>query len=219
MENKAKLIWFLGSNASGKTTQSKLLHEALSDPTSKKLITENFGEVELKATIFDNSCHVGHLKDNQCTGTDTINTKSGIDLSFCYLLSQNPKYIIVDGIMCTSTWLDIFTQFPDSVDIIVILLQFPTVEDNLKRVVERRVCKMIEKGGNDGADIADFDYTVEYEFDNLEQKTIKNVSGKFKGFKSMFEKVKTSCKYSVEIDASLHQDEIHVKILQELDKL
>lgn len=206
----------MGSNASGKTTQSKLLHETLSD-SDKKLVSLKFGEIIVKATKFKHSGHVGHLKDNQCTGTDTINSKEGVDASFCYLLGENDiSYIIVDGILCTAQWLNIFKQFPREVEILVILLQFQTLEQNLRRVVERRACKMIDNVGNDGADIDDFDNIVDYEITNIQPKTLKNVGGKFKGFKSMYNKVREQCEYSIEIDASLNQNDIHVQILQKI---
>lgn len=221
MKNKKLLIWLMGSNATGKTTQSKLLHESISGLKNKELITEHLSDgILLKATLFDHSGHVGHLKDNQCTGTDTINSKDGVDASFCYLLDKDDiSYIIVDGILCTAQWMNIFKQFPDQVEILVVLLQFPTLEDNLRRVVERRVCKKIDDCGNDGADIEIFDILVEQGLENLEEKTLKNVGGKFKGFKSMFEKVKPDCDYSVEIDASLPVDDIHVEILQKIAEI
>lgn len=219
MNNQKILIWIMGSNASGKTTQSKLIHEALSGK-EKELITEQlFGSVVVKATLFENSSHIGHLKDNQCTGTDTINSKEGVDASFCYLLlNSSTSYIVVDGILCTAQWLSIFKQFPN-VKILVILLQFPTLEQNLRRVVERRVYKKIEAGGNDLADIMDFEMFVEMGIENLEEKTLKNVGSKFKGFKSMYEKVKPECDYCIEIDASLSIEEIHVEILQKIAEI
>lgn len=215
--NQKLLIWIMGSNASGKTTQSKLIHETLSNLTSKKLITEDLEEVQIKATIFDNSAHVGHLKDNQCTGTDTLNSKIGVDASFCYLYSQDVDYIVVDGILCTAQWLEIFRQFP--IKILVILLQFPSLESNLLRIAERRTYKQIEAGGNDGADIADFEFIVQWHYDEFAEKTKKNISGKIRGFKSMYDKVSKDCDYSVEIDATLPLEEIHEKIIQAIAEI
>lgn len=210
----------MGSNASGKTTQSKLLHSVLSD-SGKELISESLSDdLNVKATIFSNSAHVGHLKDNQCTGTDTINSKNNVDASFCHILcNYDVNYIIVDGILCTATWLDIFKQFPEQIDILVVLLQFPTLEQNLRRVVERRVYKKIDQGGNDQGDIEMFEHFVEFGIENLEPKTLKNVSSKFKGFKSMFEKVKSNCQYSLEINASLSEEEINIEILHRLSSI
>lgn len=219
-KNKTTLIWLMGSNATGKTTQAKLIHEALSDLKTKELITEKLdGDLVIKATMFDNSGHIGHLKDNQCTGTDTINSKEGVDASFCYLLSNDVPYIIVDGIMCTGQWVHIFNQFPDKVQVLVVLFQFPTLEDNLRRIAERRAYKKIEDGGNDGADIHDFENIVEWFYEELDEKTKKNVGSKFKNFKNMYERVKKDCDFSMEIDASLHIDDIHVEILQKLAEI
>jgi len=202
--NKKKVIWIIGSNATGKTTQSKLIHKKLNNGDESKLFVDmDLGDGVVKATQFKQTAHVGFLRDNQCTGTDTINSKESIDATFCYLMSLDEVgYIVIDGIMATATWIDIFTQFPDLVDVYLILLQFDDVIDNLKRVVERRVYKQIDKGGNDGADIELFEVYVEKGMAELEDKTIKNVSGKFTGFKSMYEKVKGRCKEYTQVDAA-----------------
>lgn len=216
---KKKVIWFIGSNATGKTTQSKLLHKAINDDDESKLFVEyefEDGEVSstIKVTQYNHSGHVGFLKDNQCTGTDTINSKSAIDATFCYLLDVNHiDVIIVDGIMATSTWFDIFNQFPDLVDIHIVLLQFPTLEDNLQRVITRRLDKEIAK--SDGSIEQDHELLKGMEerlMDELNEKTFKNVSSKFTGFKSMYEKLKHRCWKCVEIDANLPVLTIHGKI-------
>lgn len=210
------VIWFLGSNATGKTTQAKMLHKTLNNGDEGKIFVDMDCEdgCVIKATQYNRSAHVGFLKDNQCTGTDTINSKESIDATFCYLLSiDSIDFIVIDGIMATATWYDIFTQYPELVELHVILLQFDDVIKNLRRVVERRVCKKIDAGGNDGADIAAFDDTVEYELSILPDKTIKNVSGKFTGFKSMFDKITQKCHSHIQINASRPVEQIHSLIM------
>ena len=216
MAKNKTIIWLIGSNASGKTTQSKLLHQHFKtkDIEHHKWIEDGDN---VKFTTFGRIGHVGLVGDNQCTGTDTLNSKKSIDMSLAYCL-YNCDIVILDGIMATGQWSEIINQY-DIAKTIVILLQFDKLEDNLRRVAERRVYKKIDEGGNDGADIADFEFLVDYELDDFKEKTIKNISSKFKGFKSMYERVKNDCNYSVEISANLTQDEIHVKILQELNKL
>lgn len=210
--NKKTIIWFLGSNASGKTTQSKLLHKVFGND-EKKSYHMNDGFNKIKYTTFGNNIgHVGLVGDNQCTGTDTIGDKNSLEASLLFCLSEC-EIVLVDGIMATFQWLNLFQQFLNTAKVDVILLQFPTLEDNLKRVCERRVYKDIEKGGNDGADIMDFDMLVDYKISKLEEKTKKNVGSKFKGFKTMFEKAKPFCNKTIEINASQTIDEIHNQIL------
>lgn len=211
--DKKKIVWMLGSNATGKTTQSKLLHDKFGNGEKR---TFSFKEADqpVKFTTFGtNIGHVGIVGDNQCTGTDTLNSKLSIENSLIYCLNEC-DIVVVDGILATATWIDIFNQFPDTVETYCILLQFSTIEANLKRVAERRAYKRIESGGNDLSDIADFDIIVDQELDKIidSDKTIKNISSKFKSFKSIYERVKNKCVKNTEILADLPPDQIFSQI-------
>jgi adenylate kinase family enzyme len=209
MGNCVKLIWIMGSNASGKTTQSKLLHNLLSEIDSKKFYEEK--EKSIKTTLFNNTSHIGLLKDNQCTGTDTISNKQGIENSFNYLVKNyGDKIIIVDGILCTGQWINIFKSFPNT-KIAVILLDFPDLMENLQRVLRRRANKvLLKESGKSEEEI--FDELIS----SLDERTVKNMSSKIKNFRSLYDRVKNECDLHFSIDASLTENKIHVKILQEL---
>ena len=220
MGKKKTIIWFLGSNASGKTSQSSELHKYYGNGPKKINKWKEQGENVKYTTFGSNIGHVGEFGENQCTGTDTINSKKSLEMSLIYCLNEC-DIVVVDGIMATSTWLDIFNQFPETVSVKVILLQFNNIEENLRRVAERRACKIIDDGGNDGADIYDFEMFVDEELRKIHNndKTIKNISSKFKGFENMFNKVRINCLDSIKIDASKDFLEISTEILNFLHKV
>jgi uridine kinase len=113
------------------------------------------------------------MGNNQCTGTDTISKKEMIREGYELLLNKGVKLIIIDGIMATTTWLDFLKN--DKSKLMVVLLDFPTVEDNLERVIQRR----IKKKPKDELKI----------IESITEKTMANLEGKIKGFRSLYNKV------------------------------
>jgi adenylate kinase family enzyme len=207
-----KIIWFLGSNATGKTTQAKLLHESFKS-AGKIQYQFQEGQEKIKYTTFGKSIgHVGLVGDNQCTGTDTINSKAAMEISLIYCLNEC-DIVIVDGIMATATWVDIFTQFPKTVQVFVVLLQFSTLEENLQRIILRRFDKVLSQHPPDSIDQELMDELEGALIDEFNEKTLLNVNSKYKGFKTMFDKVKDRCSDSIEIDASQDANQIHKEIL------
>lgn len=209
-KNKEKyIIWIIGSNASGKTTQSKLLHKRYQNGETM-FIDEVFDGEKIRATSFGTRIgHVGLVKDNQCTGTDTINTKESLRLSSA-VISSKCDISIVDGIMATGQWINIFKSFPNT-KIAVILLDFPDLMENLQRVLRRRANKvLLKESGKSEEEI--FDELIS----SLDERTVKNMSSKIKNFRSLYERVKNECDLHFSIDASLTENKIHVKILQGL---
>lgn len=206
--NKKKIIWILGSNATGKTTQSRLLHEKYANG-EKRIFNFKEGDYPVKYTTFgSNIGHVGLIGDNQCTGTDTLNSKVSVEMSTLYCLNLCDM-VIVDGILATATWIDIFNQFPDSVEVYMILLQFDTLEDNLMRLSERRMMKDINKGVEDPPlDVEQYESLLNLYRHKFEERTMKNMSNKFKIFKSIYDRTHHKCKKSIQISANLTESEV-----------
>lgn len=205
-----KVIWIIGSNCSGKTTQSKLIHKNLNKSKYKQIInvlfTNSLNEDDNTfITLYDTTCHVGKVEDNQCTGTDSLSTKDKIEMSYLDLILNHDKNIVlIDGVLATSLWSGIINQVKPmfNIETSVYLLDYKTNEANYARLRQRRA----NKTGKPVESIV------------LEEKTLLNVAGKIKGFRSMFEKVKDDFNVSCIIDAELPIAEIH-KIIVKKSKL
>jgi hypothetical protein len=101
--------------------------------------------------------------------------------------------------MATSRWADFLVN--DKSKLFVVLLHFDSLVDNLKRIQDRRAAK--ENGV----------------IRPIEEKTMKNIQGKIKGFKSMFDNVSNKADHSIQINASFDKNDIHGLICEELNKL
>jgi len=204
-----KVIWILGSNACGKTSQSKLIHENCNGTKVKEIkqidfINENDEDEKTFVTIYDKTSHVGKVEDNQCTGTDSLNKRSMIEMAYLYLvLSTTVETIVIDGILATATWSPMIHQVnsQQKVQTILILLNYKSVEANYARLKQRRANKTGEP----------------IESIVLSENTQSNVLSKYKGFKNMYEKIKDQFNVSVEIDADLPAMTIHRRITQIAD--
>ncbi len=204
---KSKVLWIIGGNASGKTTQSKLLHQKLSGDKYKHIVQFEFinskNNVDKTSyTLYQNSAHVGAMRDNQCTGTDSLSTKDQIEMSYLTLMDNfKMNYVLIDGIMSTQSWVEMILQAqPD--ETYLVLLTFDKIEDNLKRVQERRFIKN-----------QTFINGMKY-LEPLKDKTISNVTGKWRGFYSLFMRVhKQFTAYKI-IDATLSREKINNEILK-----
>ena len=218
------VIWFIGSNATGKTTQAALFHNLFrNDDTrtrifeskeGKELIwrytqvspkTANLGRfshpltvkkelVKLKEEFKDDYLtQIRKIKPLDCCGTDTLQTKAQIIESF-KKASERSKFVVVEGIMATGKWIDFIKN--DNNIVFLFLLDIE-LEENLKRVKSRKANKQ-------GVSIEDVVVG-----DNLE----KNISGKIRGFQSLFKRVKDKCDYSLSLDAKEDKKKLHNKIL------
>lgn len=91
---KKNVIFIIGSNASGKTTVAKMLHDKLGD-SKKQIIKGEIDGVEYCYTSFGSVCHVGAVNDNQCTGTDTLSKKIQVETSYIMALNDEHSQIII----------------------------------------------------------------------------------------------------------------------------
>ncbi len=199
------IVWIIGSNSSGKTTQSKLIHKNCNGNGDKTItplpfINSKFEEDLTYYTIYQKTAHVGKVEDTQCTGTDSLNTKDKIEMAYLCLIDENVETIVIDGILATGTWCDMIHQVRPEYDIKtnIILLNFDSPEANFKRLRQRRA----NKSGLDVKDII------------LEEKTQENVANKLKTFRSIFERTKSQFNVSLEINADLSESQIHNLIVQ-----
>jgi len=189
------VIWIYGSNASGKTTQARLIHESLSNSAEKTIFSGFEGGLKWEYTLYDNSVHIGGIKDNQCTGTDTLPQKSQVILTYDEIMKREASIdvIVLDPIMSTGKHIELLRKY--SINLLVIYLHFETPEDNFYRVIHRRYIKsgIVE---------------------DLSDKTKENLAGKQRGFYSLYERTKHLCDAHIKINADEELEDIHLKILE-----
>lgn len=193
------VIWIYGSNASGKTTQAKLIHEFLSDSVDKTIFAGFEGGLKWEYTLYDNSVHIGGIRENQCTGTDTLPQKAQVILTYDEIMKRerNIDVIVLDPIMSTGQHVELLRKY--KVNLLVVYLHFETAEDNFYRVIHRRYLKtgLIE-------DLAD--------------KTKENLARKQNNFYRLYERTKHLCDAHIKINAEEELEEIHFKILSFLNE-
>lgn len=188
------VIWFIGSNSSGKTTQCRMLHEHISGFNKKihKGVTEN--EVEWVYTTFGKTSHVGAVNDNQCTGTDTLPLKVNVEASYLKcLMDSKSDYVLLDPIMSTFQYVEMLRQFP--IKLYLVYLHFETAEENFDRVIKRREQKTQKFG-----EIV------------LSDKTKENISRKQQNFYNLYNKAKHECDKHILVNANDKPRKIHKQI-------
>lgn len=182
------VIWFIGANASGKSTLSanvqyklRKLYSRGSDP-GFDFVHEN-GKVLLTRTS-GLSCNLGKfnhpklyqdpIKTNACCGTDTLPKKELISraLEVSSYAPNGIKFIFVEGIMATRQWVDLF---PSGYRILLVLLDI-SIDHCMLRLIQRRS----EKKGLEQSEV----------LESLTEKTVANVTGKIAGFRKMFDDLK-----------------------------
>jgi adenylate kinase family enzyme len=184
---KTLVIWFLGSNGSGKTTQSRKIHSYFGN--EEKQIHKDKNGYSYTITSGEIG-HVGKFSNNQCCGTDTIQKKEDIQKCFEELLSKNLTIITLDGIMATGTWPEFLMS--DKTILLPILLNV-SESLNFDRVMQRRFNK---KGV----------------MEELDDKTKENLKRKIKSFQSIYSRCPSKHKLKIECEGK-NEDEIFVEIL------
>jgi len=198
------VIWIIGGNSVGKTTQARLFHDYFSElageQTKPELVKWTEQGVELKFTLFNSfSANLGDLTTNQCGGTDTLNTKHQIVESFNEALKQRPV-VIVEGIMATGQWIHFLKTKETRVFLFYLSM---TDKQNFNRLRKRRA----EKQG------------VEWTTIELKEKTMDNLSGKLRGFESLYNRMKDLVdeSYKINVDGKLPFD-VFDKVLIRFEK-
>lgn len=188
------VIWFIGSSASGKTTQSRMLHELFresSESNEKPELCVRPGEFKY-SWMNPYSIHIGDLINPiACAGTDTLKNKSELETTFKEAMKRNNLFIVVDGILSTGQWIDIFKT--DRTEVLLIHLKV-NIDNNLVRLRQRRAKKK-------GIPPQEVEITPE---------TKLSLEGKIKSFQSLYDRMKEHCVDAIEIDTNkLNVDQIH----------
>lgn len=216
--NDNLVIWFIGANAAGKTTQAALLHKYFRDVfdegkqhLNKYVKEERNGTLVSYTVLSPVSTNVGKfnhpitsvVEDNTTAtcGTDTINKKEQIIASFEAALAETP-IVIMEGVMATGTWIDFLKR--KGVELVLIHMEMDT-EDTLARLLARRA----EKTGKTELEM----------FEQLQEKTIKNIDGKVRGFRSMYKKLSPLADYAFSVDATKDANWIHYDILNKIKQV
>ena len=189
------IIWLIGSNASGKTTQAALIHKhfrklfkddylprfkmVMMDDEMKTFWTDT-SSATANVGIFKHPIIYDGQKPTECSGTDTLSKKVQIQKAFEVACDERP-IVIVEGVMATGTWIDFIKQPNNKV---ILLLMDISVKEDLIRIQKRRAKR---KG-------------VDWQEIKITDKTEKNITGKVSGFKRMFEKLKPRVDESYIID-------------------
>lgn len=247
---KKIVIWLVGSNATGKTTQAALIHKKLrselylakfvqgSDEYDVDWIYTQCGEYTANLGRFSHSAllseyemevaeakvekwiklekknstiisrgalkkakqHLKYLQPTDCCGTDTMSKKAQIMAAFETTTSSPSRIIVVEGIMATGTWID-FLKTKNTV-VFMVHLKI-SLEDNVMRLRARRAAKK-----NITPNLVEF-----------KPKTMQNISGKIRGFESLYKRMEPKTDYNMEIDAMENINVINKKILHKLNKI
>ena len=183
MDNKY-VIWFLGANASGKSTLAALVQKELSrlyprngHPGADFVIDQDNGVIlTLTSRCSTNlgkfnhpALYEGKVKTNACCGTDTLPKKALIARALEVAASNNYQFIFVEGIMATRQWVDLF---PEGYRILLVLLDID-IDNCMLRLIQRRS----EKSGLEQREV----------LESLTEKTVENVTGKINGFRRMYD--------------------------------
>lgn len=200
--DKRLVIWLIGSSASGKTTQAKMLHNIGFLDQKKVHISNTY-----KFTTFGNIIgNVGVVSDKDCSGTDTCSTKELIQESYNQCI-KNCSIVVLDGIMATATWIDFFKTKEllkkYNITIYTILLDVD-IENNIQRLIKRRAKKK-----NISADEV-----------IIEQKTYDSLNSKIKAFQSIFRRTKDLSDFTDNFDTTkLTIQQINQLILNKINNI
>lgn len=182
MENT--VFWFIGANATGKSTLAAAIQKALREREGARYSNHDFdfirenGKVLLTITSAK-SCNLGNFchpllyddrKTNACCGTDTLPKKELVAraLEVASYTPNNVPLIFVEGIMATRQWLDLM---PKGYRVHVVLFDID-LDYCMHRIIQRRA----KKTGKSEEEL----------IDALDQKTVDNVNGKITGFRKMY---------------------------------
>jgi len=182
------VIWFLGANASGKSTLSAKVQAKLRKLFPRGCKPEadfinDQGTIILTKTsrVSANLGKFNHpvlyqdpIPTNACCGTDTLPKKALIAraLEVAGYEPNEIKFTFVEGIMATRQWIDLF---PKGHQILLVLLDIE-IDHCMLRLIQRRS----EKKGLEQNEV----------LESLTEKTVANVTGKINGFRRMFEDLK-----------------------------
>lgn len=200
MKNDNLIIWLIGGNSVGKTTQARRIHShlcGLSDVKDHQSEIVRWIEQDKKCSytlMSPLSANLGELAGTACGGTDTLNSKFQIQRSLEEAKKVRP-IVIIEGIMATGQWAE-FLSVDRSV-LLTILLDV-SEETNFQRLRQRRGLKL-------GIPPSEVEIAV---------KTQENLSSKLRGFRSLFSRVSDKSHYKMILNTEyLNIDQVTKAIL------
>lgn len=192
------VIWFLGSNGTGKTTQTKNILNMVGEPEKIEIVQGYEEEVEYRYTKFGSMiAALGTVSDRDCCGCDTLKNKASIRLSYLKAI-EDCQIVLIDGIMSTGTWI----EFIREKDVKLLVVHFKIeLENNLLRVLGRR-----------GKEIHEVDD------ENLE-RLAGNLQGKIKGFHNQYLRQSQNADKNLEVCALKEKDHITEVLIESIEEL
>ena len=212
MEEKLT-IWFLGSNATGKTTQCAKIHlmfrEMCDTPDFVSEVREfivddikysytKVSPISANLGVFNHPLtSASGIKTNDCCGTDKLSTKAQIVAAYVDAISDpDIKVVTVDAIMATGQFIEFLRN--DESKLLTVLLDC-SENTNFKRLAERRG----KKAGINPSEVI------------LAEKTQENLSTKLKNFRRTFEKAAVVSDHSLAISTDISGIEEVFELVQE----
>ena len=192
----------IGSMASGKSTQRRLLCKNLSDDPK----VDHDGDVKginYSFATFGNIAALGKVKENgdgMCDGLDAAFgkiKKEGGELSLRLALREC-DVVIIEGSQTSLKWFDFIKPLAAEYKANIYLIHFKlSYDDNLNRLRQRQSKKL---------DLAAWEDT------KLSDKNIESIIGKNQQFNNIFDKLKNQC-YALQIDALKPPNVINEEII------
>ena len=186
------VIWFIGGNSVGKTSNAALIHDFFkANAGGERKVHEWIDEGKKCSFTQMNlvSSNLGIFGHTACGGTDTLNSKFQIQRSFEKALEIS-DVVVIEGIMATGTWIE-FIRRPD-IYLWLVLLDV-SEESNFQRLRQRRSAKR----------------NLPPEEIIISAKTQENLAGKLRGFRSLFARMRSYADKTTYLDTNL-LDQSHV---------
>ncbi len=185
---KNLIIWLIGGNSVGKTTQARRIHSYLGGLTNESFDPQIVKWIENEkkccyTLMSPLSANLGELAKTACGGTDTLNSKFQIQRSLEEVRKVR-EVVIIEGIMATGQWIDFLAT---SNTVLLTILLDVSEDNNFRRLRQRRGAKM-------GIDPSEVQISV---------KTQENLSSKLRGFRSLFSRASQRSNYSMSLDTNV----------------
>lgn len=203
------VIWMIGSNGSGKTTQMRNLVRALNSDKGKKFSIKQ-KEFDYCYTVFEDMCVLGKIGENQCTGLDNVFSQlkvEGVFRSLDKSMKEDKSIVLIESIMATFNWyksiMQVFEKTEEEARLIVFHLDF-SIHHNLTRIQKRRAKK---NGREDWYNIV------------LEDTTYKNIASKNGNFRALANKIKAENEQVFTLKAEESEKSITSSILRIISEI
>lgn len=212
---KPILLWIIGSYGSGKTTQMKNLIDVFKSKEPKKNEGVSNGWNFMYTTYGANFSVIGQVKQNQCTGLDSVYSKlkkEGISQSILKSVEGGAQLVLLECVFASGAWYEQFIKdgLLERMNLIMVHLDLDLF-DNFKRIAQRKA----KKAGIDN-------WWEIHHPDSL----YKNAGNKNKETKIIYDKCMGLHKSSfsikpestLKLDAMLSEEELTDLILEEIEK-